>query len=736
MSFSSPLGTTPAWLSFSFFPKVPPAPPSPNGDSQEGAFKGDSQEGVSHRFSESFYIVDEESPVGSSAAAHEYPSYPPPPSSSLYPSLTQENLPSQPLNSLQLAIPVQFNGFPEPHILSRQLLADINQLKFDVYDPSTFSSEADAPINVIVERLVDETSQKFPEDNSDASFLHCLDLSVSAILDIRQFTSLNAVNQETLEKAFRKAMVHHLTAISSRTLVGLVEIADQHPGLDIQAITQQRVDALNTFEGQLTPHSSSDSFFDQHNQILNSLKEELQKQARAQILNLPLDQQSEKASAVIDETMQHIAQVNPLVAVYFGSCIRQTLADFLLEEYAHSCKTSFEQGTLTIGDLETSLNIVMEFTTPLHYSLSKQRFIEKTFGTTDIAELRKRIEIQEKEKIAELLSPRNLFKRFSLKSLTGKSLVEKQKKITEEQGKLINDLEILLAPVQAPSSVDTLPIPQTTPEHKPLVDRPIDQLEIDQPIVDQQAEPLEKGQSLEVNALPPESTPENWSLDQELQSFEVLLSDQKPQQPMIHSENPLPADQPPQPVVEKIPSIFLAPLPKKPIASYVHIAFQSLLDSASDQDLYNRFSAPVQKDLMRHLYYLGLKGPAEERVEAVFEKKVKTLYQPHTNFFYIEELKRLDKDLVSQDTSSQAAIGEKILEIYYRGEQFSSEFIENLEQFDPQVKFLQYVRDQAQEANILLPRKEIEWARNNFKNPHFVHLTMQALERYLHTAKQ
>ncbi len=166
----------------------------------------------------------------------------------------------------------------------------------------------------------------------------------------------------------------------------------------------------------------------------------------------------------------------------------------------------------------------------------------------------------------------------------------------------------------------------------------------------------------------------------------------------------------------------------KPMASYVHIAFKEELESgASGEQLYKKLPAQVQMDVMRHLFFIRLKGPMEERIETAFQKKA----TPHINHFYSNELNRLENRLRREKHSENAQLGEAILNDYYAGKQNSEGFKQKLKAFATDARFLQFVQDQASAASVKASGKD--WALKHYQDHKFVHLTMQALERYLHT---
>jgi hypothetical protein len=199
--------------------------------------------------------------------------------------------------------------------------------------------------------------------------------------------------------------------------------------------------------------------------------------------------------------------------------------------------------------------------------------------------------------------------------------------------------------------------------------------------------------------------------------------------------DPLPISAPPLDSEKKTRSIL-------PLTSYAHFAFGGIIaDVVSKQknpqmNLYDQFSPAVQRDMVRHLYYLNLKCPIEKRVEKAFSQKVGV---SQLNAYYIKELNRLDKKL----TTAAPHVGEEILKLYYSGKEHEL-LSAKLQEFVPDERFAQLLialtqavftptdhEDELADRQLQVsdPRK---WTSMHYREPRYLDLAMQALEYYLH----
>ncbi len=171
---------------------------------------------------------------------------------------------------------------------------------------------------------------------------------------------------------------------------------------------------------------------------------------------------------------------------------------------------------------------------------------------------------------------------------------------------------------------------------------------------------------------------------------------------------------------------------EKPVLSYVDIAFPDVLEStASNEDLLKQFPIRIQRDILRHLRYSRIIGPIENCVEATFKKNVGKKNVPHVNILYKEKLYALEEELKIAKQTPEQQQAEELLRLYYKGKQNEATFIDKLSAFPPSNVFLYLFWRIAVKANVKIAEGENDWAREHYKDKHFVHLTMHALEWYL-----
>ena len=188
-----------------------------------------------------------------------------------------------------------------------------------------------------------------------------------------------------------------------------------------------------------------------------------------------------------------------------------------------------------------------------------------------------------------------------------------------------------------------------------------------------------------------------------------------------------------------IASVPAAPEPiesAEPIISYIDFAFPELLrQGLNGKALYKQFSKEVKRDVIHHLYSLELAGDIEKRVEKAFKKNLHKKGERDIEALYLNELRTLDRELSSTAHTDAQQHGEEILKLYYLGTPFTNPalFAKKVSEFPPKKRFLGYMHELAIAAEVEGAANQHNWARKHYKNPHFAHLTVQALERYLHT---
>src|SRR5262249_33643173 len=129
----------------------------------------------------------------------------------------------------------------------------------------------------------------------------------------------------------------------------------------------------------------------------------------------------------------------------------------------------------------------------------------------------------------------------------------------------------------------------------------------------------------------------------------------------------------------------------------------------------------------RHVCHAIRGGKAEDAACRIFKQMPKIQEQ-------LEILKR--KNLVGKSALSETFIkkGEEILALYYSPEWSKINFAHHLQALPHENLFFQYVYEMALEAGIHIEPGDYNFAGNNWLNLGMIKLSMQALERCLHTS--
>ncbi len=179
--------------------------------------------------------------------------------------------------------------------------------------------------------------------------------------------------------------------------------------------------------------------------------------------------------------------------------------------------------------------------------------------------------------------------------------------------------------------------------------------------------------------------------------------------------NPQPAPEPvkpAQPITDKKYSVN----DDIPVKSYIELAFPNVrfLDLP---DL-------IKGDVLRHAKYSpGVRGKAEEEAVAIY-KDLGSISQ---------KLKSIRSIPLSNDEFSIA--GQKLLDLYYSDKiGVLGEFMKGFEALPKTGRFYQYVYEMAKAANVHIADWDKQFAENNWNKPGIFHLSIQALERCLHTS--
>jgi len=155
--------------------------------------------------------------------------------------------------------------------------------------------------------------------------------------------------------------------------------------------------------------------------------------------------------------------------------------------------------------------------------------------------------------------------------------------------------------------------------------------------------------------------------------------------------------------------------------------FDDLLDQDErDSEAWNSLPAIVQKDVLRHCIHLpSCHGAAEELACRLFKEP--------EEFELQLKLCGLQASPVKTGLSEQfIKKGEALLQLYYSNND-PLDFIEQFSSLPKEARFLQYVYEMAKAAGVQIESWDHRFAENNFMKIQMIGLSVQALERCLHT---
>ncbi len=180
-----------------------------------------------------------------------------------------------------------------------------------------------------------------------------------------------------------------------------------------------------------------------------------------------------------------------------------------------------------------------------------------------------------------------------------------------------------------------------------------------------------------------------------------------------------------------------------PLSSYLQLAFPHLIHQTGEQ-IWNSFSDSVKKDALNHIKihkFLIDQDPELFTLESRIHEWMKS---KHGESFYLKTKAEIDKLTPKVEdgrelSSVKRERGEEILNHYYQGNPSQSDYharlLTLLAQFpkDEIHDLFYYFYEQARQSGW----KEFgdSWGEKHYINPLFYLLTIQALERYLHTKK-
>ncbi len=603
-------------------------------------------------------------------------------------------------------------------VLSPGLLGEIDRLTasdYDNYHP--WEVKENQLVHTIITKISEEIISQLPEVATEEGFMQCLALCEKAIDEIERLPQINLENKAMLELGIRNALARDLEVFQENCLGNEFERTKRIPP-HVENIPFH----LNEFEtrrGYYLFSSVRERFDKLLTRINHSIIKNFNETANQQHWDqLPLSEQFGRCHAWINEQLTPHATTTPKAFMHLQRRAHQAMNSFFNGHHAPLFKQAYEKGLPLPFDLPQMLD-GLYWLAPNNSSSTiddaqdpRKEFLLSVFGTDDPVELRKQMTRNAQAEKAAIeqastptgapVQPKSFWSRINIFS----------KAPTQEQ----LAREATARKDAALSQVDLKEREQTLA---------IEKLEkylqgIHQPIIMQPTETT-------FHPLVPSAPP--FEPEPDIVATTPVLDDK--------SDAPLPT----RPVINTAASntvtVTFPSLSQrlKPTGSYIHIAFQDLLErTKDDEDLFRQFPASVQRDLMRHIFHSQIIGPAEARIENAFKKRFDRMKVDNINILYTRELSRLTEQLSEVERTPEQQQGEEILDLYYQGNIASSLFWDKLSAFPTEEKFLYYVWRTAKDANVAIADTDYNWGHEHYKDPEFVHLTMQALECVLHTS--
>jgi hypothetical protein len=607
-------------------------------------------------------------------------------------------------------------------VLSPQLLDQIDRLTaldFDDFHPWQVNEEQ--PIHGLIGKIMNELTRKFPKEVTPEAFQYELALCEKAIFEIEQLHTIDPENKALLELGIRDALSKYIEVFEANKLGNVYGQTKVIPSYieDIPTMLRQFATRATYYMSSGVIHHGGELLTSVRYHFNTLLTESFNQQ---KMESLPLQQQFELCNTLINLHLK-VFDATPTVKANLQFDAHQTMTSMLLQHYVPLFKQAYEAGKPLPCDLPQLLDGLFKLASNHNNFIvaqdPRQTFVQTVFGTDDIAQLRSQIA---QSALAEntLIDSTPAQTAQPAKSFWSKLNIFSKEPSAEQLAR-----EAAQRKAAAHSSVDAKQQAQNLA---------IDQLEAymtgGQALVMQ---PLLFDPTALPDSFKPSAPPFDF-IDGLLPKTDAVVVTPVVGDKTVTGASTLPVAQGATP--SKVTMTFAAqPKKTKPTGSYVHLAFRDLLErTAEDKDLFGQFPKPVQRDLMRHLFHTRNVGPAEARIEAAFSKNVDGTKVPHVNHLYTRELAQLDKHLKSTSRTTEQQQGEDILSLYYQGKQNDETFTEKLNAFPTTELFLYFVWDIAKNANVEIPDTEDNWAGKNYKDPQFIHLTMQALERFLHTS--
>ncbi len=166
-----------------------------------------------------------------------------------------------------------------------------------------------------------------------------------------------------------------------------------------------------------------------------------------------------------------------------------------------------------------------------------------------------------------------------------------------------------------------------------------------------------------------------------------------------------------------------------PLVSYTNSVFKELFKPGQEKNSWNQLSALIQLDVLRHTD-LGCSGRAEAFARAHFQTTTRIAQE-------INRLKKTPKPTQAMGVSDEfVKKGEAFLILYYDRPHGTMDWRAEIEKLPLEPLFLKYVYELAKEAGVVIEAWDTEFAKYNWHHPGMIALSVQALERCLHTTQR
>jgi hypothetical protein len=198
---------------------------------------------------------------------------------------------------------------------------------------------------------------------------------------------------------------------------------------------------------------------------------------------------------------------------------------------------------------------------------------------------------------------------------------------------------------------------------------------------------------------------------------------------VVPAATDLPLTLPQQQQIQQIP-VVRAIDKNIPKVSYVDIVFPDLLKNKSDDQAWKALPEIVQQDVLLHVFHnVSFQGKIEGLAARLFQDVFKLEGQ-------LEILRRKKLTVETKGLSEEfVRVGKDLLEFYYSPRSLKQPllFHEEFKKLPQEELFLQYFGEMAIAANLEIPAWDKDFAANHWADADMRSLSIQALERCLHT---